>query len=357
MKDKNHKIKKILLIVFIILLSIFFIGFCGLKYLQHQLEKKITGCEIESNNFYITLPFEYINNWIVVKANISGCKDELPFIFDTGAQTVFMDSLLHIISKENYQSFSFTNKQDSIKHAFNNELISLHQMNLDKIQFKDIGAISAKNSKWGMLNCISAYGIIGYNVIQTFYTQIDYQKKQLILTDDIEKLPNYNDIKWIDYSPSINQETPIIKATINDTILVDLFFDTGNSGGIIIDSDILYKQILKADSPKYLKYTSKSSIRIRGESEDINHSLVLQSTNFYIGSIKTDTININIRNIKEREFAGFIGNTFLQDYIITLDYKKKRIGFIKQATEEFKTDYTYGISYTAQEDKIVVSAV
>lgn len=357
MRNGRNKISRFIFIFLSIILLLFGIGYFGLKYLQYQLENKITGCEIESKNFHITIPFEYINNWIVINAKVIGCDEELPFIFDTGAQTVLMDSLLNIIGKDNYQSFSFKNKKDSVKHAFNNELISLHQLNIDKIKFKDIGAISAKNSKWDMLNCVSAYGIIGYNVIQTFYTQIDYQKKQLTLSDKLEKLSNYKDIVWVDYESSINQETPVIKATINDSIPVDLFFDTGHSGGIILESEELYEKLIKTDSTKYLKYTSKPSIKIRGESEDINNALVYKAANLNIGDIQTNALNINVRNSKQREFHGFIGNSFLQDYIVSLDYKKKRIGFIKQPISETHSNYTFGINYTVTENKIVVSVV
>ncbi|RLD26582.1 MAG: hypothetical protein DRI75_11435, partial [Bacteroidetes bacterium] len=102
---KKNKIKKVLIIVSIIITTILCTGYFGLKYLQHQLEKRITGCELESTNFLTRLPFEYINNWIVIKVKVAGSEKEFPFIFDTGAQTVLLDSLLNEIGSENYQSF------------------------------------------------------------------------------------------------------------------------------------------------------------------------------------------------------------------------------------------------------------
>jgi len=356
MKTKKSKIKRVLIIISIVIGTIFGAGYLGLKYLQYKLEEKITGCKIESKDFMVTIPFEYVNNWIVVKVKVAGSEKEFPFIFDTGAQTVLLDSLLNEIGSENYQSFSFSDKSDSLEHAFNNELISLNQLNIGGLDFKDIGAISAKNSKWEMLNCVSAYGIIGYNILQTFYTQIDYRNKQIILTDNIEELLNYSQIQWIDYTPSINQETPIIKAKINDSIEIDLFFDTGYSGGINLTSSKLYDIFVNEQSENTLKYFSKQSIRIRGENDEIKESIVLNTSNFTIGNINTKNINIGISNLPEREFDGFIGNKFLENFLITLDYKNKRIGFIQQQNMT-PDNNTFGVSYVASKNKITVSLV
>ncbi|RLD25492.1 MAG: hypothetical protein DRI75_13275, partial [Bacteroidetes bacterium] len=291
-----------------------------------------------------------------IKVKVAGSEKEFPFIFDTGAQTVLLDSLLNEIGSENYQSFSFSDKSDGAEHAFNNELISLHQLRIGEVEFNDIGAISAKNSKWGMLNCVSSYGIVGYNILQTFCTQIDYKKREITLTDNIEKLPNYGQIQWIDYKPSIKQETPIIKAAINDSIKLDLFFDTGNSGGINLNSSKLYDIFVRGESANTLKYFSKPSIRIRGENDEIKESIVLNTSNVTIGDIISKNINIGISNVPGREFDGLIGNKFFENFIITLDYKNKRIGFIQQQNMA-PDNSTFGVSYVASKTKITVSSV
>lgn len=52
-----------------------------------------------------------------------GSYKKFPFIFDTGAQTVIMDSLLNEIGKDNYDSFSFGKTSNIAESAFNNEEI------------------------------------------------------------------------------------------------------------------------------------------------------------------------------------------------------------------------------------------
>ncbi|MCD4730761.1 MAG: retroviral-like aspartic protease family protein, partial [Bacteroidales bacterium] len=199
MKKSKNKWKKVLVIIAIIVAMITGGGYLFLQYLKSELEAKITGCKLETKNFQTVIDFEYVNNWIIVKAKVGGSDKEYPFIFDTGAQTVIMDSLLKEISITNYDKFGFGNKTGTAKHAFNNEIISLNSLELGNVRFGNIGAITAKNSKWGMLNCISAYGIIGYNVLQTCVFQIDYEKRQIIITDNDENLSNFGEIQWITY--------------------------------------------------------------------------------------------------------------------------------------------------------------
>ena len=356
MKKSKNKWKKVLVIIAIIVAMITGGGYLFLQYLKSELEAKITGCKLETKNFQTVIDFEYVNNWIIVKAKVGGSDKEYPFIFDTGAQTVIMDSLLKEISITNYDKFGFGNKTGTAKHAFNNEIISLNSLELGNVRFGNIGAITAKNSKWGMLNCISAYGIIGYNVLQTCVFQIDYEKRQIIITDNDENLSNFGEIQWITYKSSIKQETPIIPAVINDSIKIDLFFDTGMSGCINLSSSGLY-QTFKQQFPKQtVRYTSKPSIRIRGENDELKKSLVFRASAFSIGNNFSENININVSNTPEREFTGIIGNKYFENYIVTLDYRNKRVGFIPKQKRKEKNN-TYGIGFLPFGHKMIVSTI
>jgi len=352
-----RKLKKILIIVSLIALGLFSIGYFGLQYLQNQLEQKLTGCKIESKGFYVSLPFEYVNNWMLVDVGVNDDGREFPFIFDTGAQTVLLDSLLNITGKEDYQRFKFSNNHDTTTNAFNNELVSIHHFKIGEINFADVGAITAQNAKWGMLNCISPYGIIGYNVIQTFFTQINYATKQIVITDDLKRFPNYSDIQWVDYEPSQKQETPIIQAVINDSIQVRLLFDTGHSGGIVLHSNTLYHQISSSYAHDWRKYVSMPSLQIRGEGNDLIESVLFRTSEFTLGSIVAEGLPIQVKNLPEGEFTGFVGNKFLENFIVTLDYKNKRIGFIQQQTIASGSDSTFGFTYLAKVDGMEVLSV
>ncbi len=359
MKKSKIRWKKVIVIIVIVVAVIIGGGYLFIEYLKSELKATITGCKLESKNFQTVIDFEYINNWIIVQAKVGGSDKEFPFIFDSGAQTVIMDSLLKEISKENYKKYGSTKRTDTINNAFNNGLISLNNIELGDAKFSGIGAITAQNSKWGMLNCISAYGIIGYNVLQTCIFQIDYEKKQIIITDNEENLSNLGEIQWIAYKPISKQETPIIPAVINDSVKINLFFDTGMSGGISLSSSELYNSFSQQFPERTVKYTSRPSLQIRGEKDELEESLIYRASSLSFGNNFSEDIKINIKNSPvsaDSEYTGLIGNRYFENYIITLDYRNRRVGFIpKQKSDE--KNKAYGIAFLPRGNKMIVSAI
>ena len=214
------------------------------------------------------------------------------------------------------------------------------------------------NSEYEMLNCISPFGIIGYNILQNCCWQIDYEKKQIIITDQIDSLTDLNNIQWVKYT-CISQETPIIPAVINDSIQVKLFFDTGYSGAINLSSTDLYKAISEQYPNQTAKYTVKPAIVISG-GRDVNSykKMLFKTSTFSTGPLLTKGQIISIEDVQEKKYSGLIGNKYFENFIITLDYKNKRVGFLSAENLEINdTKNTYGLSYTPLDDKIFVNTV
>lgn len=357
MNKVKKKWLKALLITAIIAAALTAGGWLFLQYLKSELKAKLAGCTLESANFTTVLDFEYVNHWIVVKVKLDGSDKEYPFLFDTGAQTVILDSLLKEIRKEGITAITSGSKKDTIKHAFKSEIVTLKGLHLGDVRFRNIGAITAKNPEWGMLNCITPYGIIGYNVIQTCCFQIDYIKKQIIITDRVDDLGNFQQISWVPYKSVANMETPLIPAMINDNIKVDLFFDTGKSGGITLTSSKLFRTIEEKYPDRTAKFIYSPSIRVRGEEQKPVNSMVFKASIFKLGNSISENVKILVDDVPEREFSGSAGNRYFEKFIITLDYKNKRIGFIPNASVKGDDFTTFGLSYIPDRNSLLVSSV
>jgi len=356
MKKSNRKWKKILVIIAVVIGVVTIGRYALIEYLKSELESKIKGCELESRNFNTVIDFEYVNNWIIVQVKVDGSDKEFPFLFDTGAPSIVLDKLLNEIGPDNYDKLSFTDNTKKDKTAFNNELITINGLELGDVRFSEIGTLSARNSEWGMLNCISAYGIIGFNIIGKCTYQIDYENKKIIITDKVENLSNYNDINWIGYKAASKQESPVISAKINDSLNIKLLFDTGMSGGVKLFSSHLYDSLSKQSPNNFAKFISKPSIRIRGEKDEPNNFIKYRATNFSFGNINCNNINITISDKHEREYTGLIGNQIFENYTITLDYKNKRIGLIRNK-EKTENNTTFGLTYLPRGDKLFISSL
>jgi len=356
MKIFKKKWFKVCIIIVIVITLLTTGGYLFIQYKISQIKDTITGCKLETENFKSVIDFEYVSNWIIIKVKIEGSDKEYDFIFDSGAQTVFSDSLIKEIESINYKKFSV--KTDTAEHAFKNEIISLNGLEIGNVKFKNIGAMIVNNSEYGMLNCISPYGIIGYNILQNCCWQIDYDKKQIIFTDQIDKLTNLNKTQWVKYT-CISQETPIIPAVINDSIQVNLFFDTGFSGTINLSSTNLYKTLSDQYPNQSAKYLAKPTIVISG-GKDINsyQKMLFKTTEFSIASVLTKGLIISIEDVPEKKYSGLIGNKYFENFIITLDYENKRVGFLSSENiERDDTKTTFGFNYSPYKNKIIITSV
>ena len=86
--------------------------------------------------------------------------------------------------------------------------------------------------------------------------------------------------------------------------------------------------------------------------------MLFKTSTFSLGAILTKDLIISIEDVEERKFSGFIGNKYFENYVITLDNKNKRVGFL--ATENIErgdTKTTFGLSYSPYENKLLVTSV
>ena len=331
-------------------------GSAGYLYLINKLKSALTGCQIQTEQFLETVDFDYVNHWIIVKVKIEGSDKEYPFFFDTGSPTILSDSLLKDLTKANYKLFSSNNKKDP-SNAFHNNLYILNGLSIGNVNFSDIGAMNFDNDKWEMLNCVSAYGIIGCNILKSCCFQIDYANKKIIITDNLKLLPNYDKIKWVNYRTD-KQETPILPARLNDSITIDLFFDTGSSGGVTLYSPKLHNLIKKTDPDRVAEMTLLPTLYIRGETAEMYRSIRYRAPNLlFLSTENCENVEITINDTPEKNFTGIVGNRYLKDYNITLDYKNKRIGYVPEKQISSNERNTFGFNYFARQSKLYVSAV
>lgn len=356
MKIFKYKWLKVLVIILLILTGLVGGGYLYIQMKIAEIKGTLSGCDLENKNFDSTINFDYISHWIVIKGKINGSEKEYDFILDTGAQTVFSDSLFKELRAENYKKIKI--KTDTSKHAFRDEVVSLDKLELGEVTFSDVGALVVDNSEYKMLNCISPYGIIGYNILQTCCFQIDYEKRQIKITDQLESLDNLKDIQWIKYT-TLSQETPIIPAILNNNINVNLLFDTGYSGAVKLSSKELYKTIKEKYSEQTALFTTKPTITIAG-GKDVNsyQSMLFKTSTFSLGIEVTENLIISVSDLQEKKYSGLIGNKYFENYVITLNYQNKRVGFLPN--EEINKPgkrTTFGLNYTPLDNKLIVTTV
>jgi hypothetical protein len=354
-RNKSHW-KGMLISVIVLIFLLVGAGYIFVQYKISKIKSTLSSCNLGNKNFNSAINFEYVSKWIVVKVKLIGSDKEYDFIFDTGAQTVISDTLLKELNPDSYSKINF--KVNTKKNAFSNELVTLNGLELGGAKFNSVSALVVKSSEYKMLNCVSPWGIIGCNIIKTSNFQIDYKNKRITITDNLENLTNLENVKWITYRTK-NQETPIIPVTINNKYNIDLIFDTGLSGGIKISSSEMYKSIFENYKGNFAKYTTRSAITISDNSDNKPYEgLLFKTTSLIVGDNETKDFVITVNSNNEKGSSGLIGNEYFENFIIILDYKNKRVGFIENGISKKDTNNkSFGVSFLPEKDNIYVSTI
>ena len=352
---KNKYVKISLIIVGSLALIIG--GFTAYIYYQiYQIKSTIKSCELVSSDFSEKMSFSYVNNVILVKARVNNNPTEYEFVLDTGAPTVISQSFLDKLNL-NYKA-PFGMSADSNK-AIKPSFLKLDQLELGGVKFEDVGALVMDDSKLGSLNCLAEGGIIGYNVLQSSVFQINYQDSTILLTDDINKLDNLDTTLYVNYNTKI-QETPVLNIIINDTINFDFTFDTGYNGSIKIESHQFYNKILNLNNQKIAKFKKSPPITIAGEQPvgSFLNELHVKTDNFAFGPFSYNDLLINVIDRDDDESKALIGNKFFENFIITLDYSKKRLYFQPISENKLvRTKSVLGLVYSAVDNKMIVNTI
>jgi len=160
-------------------------------------------------------------------------------------------------------------------------------------------------------------GLIGSDFLKNYIVTIDYKEKLLVFEDNQSldarlfssiKIP----IKFNKNAPNI----PYISVTINDSINGEYIFDTGVPITYLTYSDFQAIGLMK--DMQNIQKKSKNILGSKFETFYTNISSFALNDSLKIMNFKIGTFeNCN----------GLIGNNFISNFIITLNYKEKYILF------------------------------
>jgi len=355
MSKRKNWIKSVVIIFFtcIVIVGGFYLY---IQYKINQIKSTLNVCEVQQENFKTTIPFNYVKNWIIVKVRFGVSDKEYDFIVDTGSPTVFSDSLIREVGHENFSKIAVIT--DTSSHAFNDYVVTTDDLNLGGISFNHVGALVVNNSEFGMLNCISPYGIIGYNILQVGIYQIDYLNNQITITDQLDSLRNVGTIQWVNYT-TISQETPVIRASLNDSISLNLTFDTGYSGFITLSSQKLFEKLNICCQDQTARYHTIPTIKItRTHETESYEKLLFKGATLSVDSIEVKDIIVPVSNTPESPSSNLIGNKFFEHFLLTLDYRNKRVGFTPNGKRFHPEESTgFGFSFSPEGYTLIITSV
>ncbi len=282
---------------------------------------------IENKDFSSVIPIDTSGNKIFLNAEVNG--KPYRFIFDTGSPTILsrkvVDELGLVIRGEN------TGK-DANGNLVKMDLSVLDRLKIGDVVFRDIPVFVFDYSHLAVGNCIIDGGVIGSEILPLTIWQINFARKELVITNDTRKLEHIDNAQSSKLKVTDYPFTPVLEHAINGQFTDHAIFDTGCTELLHLNhlafEDLKKRQIVDSVTAKAFGTFGESA---GGRGKDATFHLVpLQQ--LAVGEVRFANIEVWTRN----EVPSLIGARIFESHIVTLDYANKIVYF--QKYQEPKTE-------------------
>ena len=256
---------------------------------------------VKQKDYFVEIPFNYLNKHIYIEVIISDKKYN--FLFDTGCEITTIDP--KIANEINYKLVKEISVSGSSIPNQKSSIIKLPNISISNLNYEDIYAMildlpfmkeTAGNKKID--------GIIGNNLMRKSKWQIDYAKKVIRISSQIDRFENIQTAKKIELNKK-DWGLGYVNIELNDQTH-KFIFDLGSSGEFTANLS-------------FVKFLKEKDTLIQQDKQT-----------FFVGKIKIGEIILNNKSITlEKYVSSLLGNVFFENYMLTIDWDKN-ILFLNQ---------------------------
>jgi len=311
---------KIVLLALIILLT------SSCKVAKYQKQGTLV-----SQNFYKEIPFQYIQDLIIISVEIDSKKYNLAL--DTGAEVIALDK--SIADQINFKSLSKSKVNTTTKTTRGILFAELPRIEIDGIQFdKTVTVFMDFSSLSDAIGCIDVHGLLGNNVMRKAHWQIDYQNQVIRITDDFSNLKYSKDAHRLKMNSGThgNIYFDLKIAGVNTTCT----FDTGYNGKFKINKTELLKNL----NHKTIEGTLGANA---------SGATIGKSNTALVKKLQVEDITVYDQIVEFRKgSSSLIGNGFWEHYNLTIDWKNDEL--IMEPKVEIEKDELFFFELTPSPD-------
>lgn len=293
-------------------------------------------CQIKENKNYQDFIKTKFDNHIYFNVKINNAS-EGNFVYDTGAEGLYLDSLYYLKSK-----FDFKSIQDAEMAGVGTSRQRI-QIIQDTIGFS-YSNLQHQSFDTPVLNLKSILGkkvdgILGFGFFKNKVMEVDYENEFIKIYDTITNLSN---IKEYDYLPisKINNRLYINgNIQINDTLGINGKFvlDMGCPLALVLTNQIAKDNNLGNINKKVQYYSS--NMGVGGKSSGyIFVSKSVAIGDYFFKNVPVYYSSDTIGALSRMDYIGVLGNQILSKYRLVIDPINDRL-YLK-TTKEFKKDFT-----------------
>jgi predicted aspartyl protease len=279
-----------------------------------KLNKNYENEEVSNPMFSDQISFKFVKGLIVIGINING--ENKNFIFDTGATTK-IDAKQ--ISQYQCAKIGRIKNTDSNNKTKRHKYINLEQISVGNTVFNNIATSVSNLEKLSRHSNIKIDGIIGANIMKHGIWAIDYKKQIIYFTNNIESLNVEKLNSPINFN-SLRNGKPVIMLFHKEKYVGDAIIDTGFNGSFNLNSKYFDSNIA----------SKEKQVKIYAINSEKTSTLKIGEVQLKLGHyFETDTIEVSFsENIK----TSFIGNKFLQQYFVIIDWSRNELHLLKRSS-------------------------
>jgi len=301
--------------------------------------------KIQTRNFSKIILLESKAGLLFVSIIIN--KKSYRLLLDTAAFTLFSPQLLEELQCKDTQETVLT--LDAFGAQREMKVYSLNYLEIGGLEFNDFHLICDDFSQKFPLSCLEFDGILGYNLFQNLIIELNYDKKELTLSDKLPSTQDFSTSKLL----YINNSIPAFTLQIENKTF-ELGIDTGKNDGLMLGD----KKFLNYCVQKKLQRQRTIGIFSSSFSGVNQHSFI---DTYLLKNIKIiNKIDISSFPISYEENAQNIaGNSFLKYFHIIIDFTKRRVYFKNieiEIKEEFLKSFGF-LTFWNEEKRLYISAI
>ena len=251
-------------------------------------------------------------------------RDSLNFIFDTGSTHAVIDSVTaenERIGKLNRTAVIMGGSGGSHQQT----MVSNQRLKFNGIELDDLKLILMDFSSLSKDLGSKVDGVIGYEILNKYTTMLDFERKQILLYDQIKSVDTAGYI-GIPFEFSKNILIPRFPIAITlangESFTGKVMFDTGNAATLLVSTP--FSKFHDFDS-KLGETTVRTGRGISVKTQDKQANIKAMSFNGFKFGPMGIGLSINSEAIAKDGYLGILGIDVIKRFHVILDYANQKI--------------------------------
>lgn len=301
---------------------------------------------IEGDKIDESISLECVGGVPIIELSVG--KEKYKFLFDTGAFTVVPSEFIKLYNMKLLKNA--LNTVDASGKEIPLRVYTLASLKVGALEFKNFSVAVDDFKEKFPFSCLGFDGILGYNFFQDLIVSLNYQKREIRLSNSLKQKKGFSKIRL--YFDALSGPKFFMDFGFTKSLIA---IDSGKNDGISFGEKRLENSFMHENFPSKRTYGLLSSTFHQNSKEKLHESFLVQ--NFTLDkNIKIASYPIEIDSKGE----SLVGNEFLKLFNIIIDFPNKYLylkTFNKDVIKKSLSDAFGFFTYWSPKKKLFISAI